>query len=97
MRLGLVEQERVEVATASEQRLRRHRGQQVGEVGELARLPTARHANALMNEVPLVSREALLCLEREGRDPELSEHAGGVARLAAEGNLPSPVSVAADV
>ena len=41
-------------------------------------------ANALMNEVPLVSASPSLASSAQRLQPELGEHVGGVAHLAVE-------------
>ena len=64
----------------AEQRLGGHRGEQVGDGSASSRAsPTARQAKALMNEVPLVNRQALLGLEREGLEAQLGQGVGGLA------------------
>ena len=83
VRLGLVEQERVEVAAVAEQRLRRHRGQQVREIGELARGGDREARERAHERGPVGQRQPLLGLERERLESELGQHLGSPRDLAA--------------
>ena len=77
--LGLVEQKCVEVAAVAEQRLRGHRGQQVGQVGELARGADGQAGEGAHERGAVGQRQALLGLEHERLDPELGEDVGAPA------------------
>ena len=75
VRLGL-EQEGVEVAVVAEQRLRGHRGAQVHDERELARVVGGEHGEAGHERRAVGEREPFLGFQLERRQAELGQHVG---------------------
>ena len=86
MRLSFVEQEGVEVAAVAEKRLRRHRGQQVRQVGEARGCSHRQACEGAHERGPVRKRQALLSLQQNRFDTQCGEYLARRSRLARKGD-----------
>jgi hypothetical protein len=84
VRLGVIEQESVEVTAVSEQRLGGHRGQQIGQVGQLPRRSHGKASERAHERRAVGERKPLLGLQLKRFQTELGKGVRGAAPLAVE-------------